>query len=88
MIFYPYDLNEYKLNRGVIPDYEAELPGPVVYTTEGLIQNILRTEKNRNNFTSNITIEEFVDKWNEYSDGKASERLINYLIERNQMWKN
>src|SRR5699024_10915802 len=38
MIFYPYDLEEYKAERDFYYDYENLIPGPMVMDTESLIK--------------------------------------------------
>ncbi len=40
MIFYPYDLEHYKKQRGFIEEYHTTVPGPVVYSTRELIEVI------------------------------------------------
>ncbi|NBJ68816.1 CDP-glycerol glycerophosphotransferase family protein [Roseburia sp. 1XD42-34] len=75
MIFYAYDLEVYKSDRGLIEQYETEMPGPIVRSTEEVIaaikQHDFSTEK----------IKSFANTWNQYSKGNSSERLANFIIE-------
>ncbi|RFA34459.1 CDP-glycerol--glycerophosphate glycerophosphotransferase [Virgibacillus dokdonensis] len=75
MIFFAYDLETYKKERGLIDDYETEMPGPVVQSTEEIItvmkQDAFHTEK----------IKSFAKVWNQYSKGNSSERLAKFIID-------
>lgn len=73
MVFYAYDLEEYSSSRGFWENYQQEIPGPVVKTTNDLI-NIIRNEK----FNLN-TVKTFADQWNQYSNGNSSKRLVEML---------
>jgi teichoic acid glycerol-phosphate primase len=74
MIFFPYDLDFYQEERGVIQDYIEEVPGPVVFETEEIIKLI-----KENKFESE-KIHEFSNKWNEYSKGLSSKNLVDYIL--------
>ncbi|KAF0819026.1 glycerophosphotransferase TagB [Bacillus sp. ZZV12-4809] len=73
MIFYPYDLEAYKSERGFWEDYAEFVPGPVAFSTEEIIeiieQDLIDYEK----------IKRFKDEWNQYSNGNSSEKLIRAL---------
>ncbi|MFG6114129.1 CDP-glycerol glycerophosphotransferase family protein [Halobacillus sp. MO56] len=73
MIFYSYDLEEYKRSRGFWEDYHSTIPGPVVSTTEDIIATI-----KRNNFNME-QIKQFAEQWNQYSKGNSSSQLIEKL---------
>lgn len=73
MIFFAYDLESYKKERGFWENYRIEMPGPVVQSTEGIVEEI----KNGDSYQEEI--EKFAAKWNKYSDGKSSEKLIRFL---------
>lgn len=69
MIFYAYDYEVYKENGGFWEDYQTSMPGPIVATTAEVIAEVkspIDTDR----------IKQFSQKWNEYSDGKASEKFI------------
>lgn len=73
MIFFAYDLAEYRQTRGFWTDYGELVAGPVVTDTEGLI----RVMKEGNYDIQRIR--DFADQWNQYSTGTSSEKLINLL---------
>lgn len=76
MLFFAYDLEKYRQQRGFWEDYVASSPGPIVRTTEELVEKICsvdyRLEK----------IEPFNLKWNEYSNGHSSENLVDFLFKK------
>ncbi|PGC26948.1 CDP-glycerol--glycerophosphate glycerophosphotransferase [Bacillus wiedmannii] len=74
MVFFPYDLKKYAKKRGIIGDYKRNVPGPVVYNTNELIDVITK-----GSFDTEI-LTEFKLKWNQYSQGNSSEKLVNYLF--------
>ncbi|WP_411843751.1 CDP-glycerol glycerophosphotransferase family protein [Salinicoccus sp. HZC-1] len=73
MIFYPYDLEEYKDTRGIWFDYETFVPGPVVYSSTEMI-DIIKTEEYR---LEKVLL--FDETWNKYADGRATEKLVSTL---------
>ena len=76
MIFYPYDLEEYKKEQGVIDNYEEMIPGPIAQNTTEII-NLLVTDlidKNK--------INEFHEVWNEFSKGASSKQLVQYILNK------
>jgi teichoic acid glycerol-phosphate primase len=77
MIFFPYDLEFYQEDRGVVQDYIQQVPGPVAFETEDIIKLI------RSNYFDFEKIRDFSNKWNEYSNGTSSKDLLKYIL--NQM---
>ncbi|MBS4174053.1 CDP-glycerol glycerophosphotransferase family protein [Bacillus sp. FJAT-49736] len=73
MIFYAYDLEAYGQERGLWYDYKEMIPGPVVSSTEDIIEQIL------NNSYDMQRIEQFSNDWNKYSVGSSSSQLIRYI---------
>src|SRR5699024_7058652 len=73
MIFYAFDLEEFKEARGLTIDYEAFVPGPVVKTNTELIKRI-----KQNNFDIK-PVKQFAKEWNEFSKGESSANLVNFL---------
>lgn len=73
MIFYAFDLETFKKNRGLTIDYENFVPGPVVKTNTELIKRI-----KENNFDLE-RVKDFSKQWNQYSAGHSSENLVNFL---------
>ncbi|MBS4178109.1 CDP-glycerol glycerophosphotransferase family protein [Lederbergia citrea] len=76
MIFFAYDLDTYKKERGLWDDYEKMVPGPVVKKTTDIIhlmkENQFDLEQVRN----------YAGKWNKYSTGNSSEKLVKYMFEK------
>ncbi|WP_052342558.1 CDP-glycerol glycerophosphotransferase family protein [Bacillus sp. EB01] len=71
MIFFAYDLEEYKRDRGIAID---EFPGPIVRDTESIIELIKKDA-----FDYGL-IEKYAAKWNKYSRGNASAQLVGYMF--------
>ena len=74
MIFFAYDLNEYEKTSGFWEPYVSSVPGPVAYTTEEVIAAI------KDPTVDLEAIEAFHRKWNTYSTGESSQKLLNYLF--------
>lgn len=75
MIFFVYDIEEYRDNlRGFYVDFEKIAPGPLVKTTEEVIDEILLLEKN--NYRLPDQFEDFYKQFCEWEDGKASKRVV------------
>lgn len=73
MVFFAYDMEEYRIKSGLISDYEHQVPGPVVFSTEAIILAI------KNNKFDYKRIQEFANTWNEYSKGNSSIHLAKYI---------
>ena len=78
LIMYPYDYDDYvKLRGGFYLDYKNDLPGPIVYNEQQLIETILSIDSIRPSFDKKII--EFNKKYNNYNDGHVCENFINML---------
>lgn len=76
MIFYAYDLEYYEHElRGFYYDYKTFVPGPIARTTEEVLKFILE-----DNWDFSF-IKEFKERFNAFSDGKATKRFIDNLFE-------
>lgn len=76
ILFYMYDLEEYKEElRGFYINL-SELPGEIAQTEEKLIENIENVE----NFVYDKRYQEFYEKYNYLDDGKASKRVVEAII--------
>jgi CDP-glycerol glycerophosphotransferase (TagB/SpsB family) len=73
IIFYLYDLDDYKKKRGLQRGFQDWLPGPVARTTDQVVDLI-----NHDSFDIK-QIADFAKKWNTYSDGHASYKLVQYI---------
>ena len=78
MFFFMYDLESYRDElRGFYFDILKEIPGPISKTTEELISDIERYDPS----TYEEKYRAFRDKFNKMDDGKASQRVINRILE-------
>jgi CDP-glycerol glycerophosphotransferase len=76
MLFYCYDLNEYKDTlRGFYFDLIKEAPGPVTMTTQMLIQSIREYDYG----IYEDRYEAFISKYNHADDGNASKKIIELI---------
>lgn len=76
MIFYMYDMEEYRDEmRGFYLDV-SELPGPIVRTEEELAQAVHHADSAQNR----AVLEAFNAKFNYLNDGKAAQRLAEKVI--------
>lgn len=74
MIFYPYDLEEYKKERDFYYSYEELIPGPMVKDTESLIKEIKEGKFDLNR------IRKFKNRFFDIQDGKATERIMKHIL--------
>ena len=78
MFFFMYDLESYRDElRGFYFDVIEEIPGPISKTTEALIRDI--EEYNYNVYEEKYRA--FRNKYNKNDDGKASQRVIDRILE-------
>lgn len=81
MIFYTYDLELYRDKiRGFYMDFEDEAPGPLVRTTEEIIEAIQNIDIIEQQYKNKY--DEFYNKYCYLEDGKASERVVNLLFHK------
>lgn len=74
-VFFTYDLEEYLSNeRGFYYDFKTTVPGPIVRTSDELIDVIRNDEFDRSK------ISEFVNSQFDYIDGNSSKRIVDYLL--------
>jgi len=74
-IFYPYDLADYEIESGFWGPYEDVVPGPVVQSTDEIIELI------RGDDFDLQKVKDFSERWNTYSKGKSAQTLVAYLKE-------
>lgn len=78
MFFFAYDLEDYKDNlRGFYFDFIYEAPGPIIKTTDDLVESIL----NYNVIEYKEKYKAFHDKFNHADDGHASENVVKLITE-------
>jgi len=77
MIFYTYDLENYRDNlRGFYFDLEKEAPGPVVTTTKQLVTEILNNDYDK----YQLKYDTFRTKYNHADQGEASKTVVDLII--------
>lgn len=77
MIFYAYDLEEFSDHgRGFYRNYEEYVPGPVVRTTEELLQVLEKKSWKKEK------LREFVRDSYTYVDGKSTKRVVEFVIKQ------
>lgn len=75
IVFFTYDLDSYLANeRGFYYDFKSTVPGPIVYTSDELIDVI------KNNEFDKSKISEFVKTQFDEIDGKSSKRIVDFLL--------
>ena len=80
IIFYPYDYEKYvELRGGFYLDYKKELPGPVCYDQEELLDELENIDVNKTKYNKKLS--GFNKKYNYLSDGQASKRFIDKLLD-------
>ena len=74
IIFFAYDLDNYMNNeRGFYLDYKKDLPGPIVYSTEELVNTIkdgIDTSK----------LNPFIQTQFDDVDGHSSKRIVDFVL--------
>lgn len=79
ILFYTYDLEKYRDSlRGMYFDMQEECPGPLLMTTEDVVESITDivgvTEKYKDKYNA------FYDKFCQWDDGHASEKTIEAIF--------
>ena len=78
MIFYVYDLKEYKEElRGFYFDFVKEAPGPLVTTTVELVEQIKRADFSE----FKEAYQKFCKKYHEFEQGTAAKQIISMIKE-------
>src|SRR5699024_2744667 len=79
MIFYVYDIEDYRDKlRGFYFDFEQEAPGPLVMSTEEIIEHVKKIDEE--GFVPNETISKFYKKFCYLENGDSSERVVNKIF--------
>jgi Putative glycosyl/glycerophosphate transferases involved in teichoic acid biosynthesis TagF/TagB/EpsJ/RodC len=76
IIFYAPDLEEYKENRSFYFNYEEFIPGNVYSDFKDVIEEMLNNEFDRDRLIK------FKNSFFEYKDGKSSNRIVDYILEK------
>ena len=75
MLFYTYDIEKYRSQlRGFYIDMETELPGPLLYTSEEVLNAIINIDKINDQYKEKY--EEFYNRFCHLDDGNASKKVV------------
>ncbi|CAM3955019.1 CDP-glycerol glycerophosphotransferase family protein [Mesobacillus thioparans] len=75
ILFYTYDLEKYRDQlRGFYIDFENEGPGPLLRTSEDVIDAIENLEQIKQDYSQRY--EDFYEKFCSWHDGKSTERVV------------
>ncbi|MCQ2976738.1 MAG: CDP-glycerol:glycerophosphate glycerophosphotransferase [archaeon] len=75
ILFYTYDLDKYQnMLRGFYIDIHTEVPGPLVFTTEEIIDKIKNIDKLNEEYKERY--DEFYERFCSVDDGNASKRIV------------
>src|SRR5699024_537686 len=87
MLFFTYDYEIYKNEvRGFYLDFEKESPGPFVMNTDEIISSIQNI--NEINKKYEMKYKSFYEKYCKLEDGKASKRVVDYLLDNDIVSEN
>nr|MDH3105974.1 CDP-glycerol glycerophosphotransferase family protein [Bacillus velezensis] len=76
IFFFTYDLEEYDQKRGLIDNYTSVIPEKACHDSEALLE-----EMTKKPFRAE-EMKRFSDKWNMYSDGNSSSKLLQFAEEQ------
>ena len=81
ILYYTYDLEKYEgMLRGFYIDIHNEVPGPLLFTTEEVIDSINDIESIKKEYSEKYDV--FYERFCNIDDGNASKRIVN------EVWKN
>ena len=79
ILFYTYDIDKYKNQlRGFYIDMETEIPGPLLYTSEEVVQAIENIDQVNEQYKERY--DAFYDRFCCYDDGHASENVAEEVL--------
>ena len=79
MLFFTYDLEKYRdVLRGFYIDIEKEVPGPLVYTSEEVVESIKDIDSIREKYQDRY--EEFYNRFCGWEDGQASKKVVESVL--------
>lgn len=76
MIFFAYDMEDYIAKRDFYYPYESFVPGPIVDTTDGII-DVIQNQKYELE-----KLNDFRNKFFDQFDGKSTERVVDMILDR------
>lgn len=79
MIFFPYDIDEYRKINELCVDYYKDLPGPFAHSATELLEVLKTVEVDGKQVSYRKKYEQFVEKYHVHQDGLSSKRLFDYV---------
>ncbi|MED5049387.1 CDP-glycerol glycerophosphotransferase family protein [Bacillus siamensis] len=76
IFFFTYDLEEYDQKRGLIDNYASVIPGRACHDSKALLEEMTKKPFHAEE------MKRFSDKWNMYSDGSSSSKLLKFAEEQ------
>ncbi|WP_269774204.1 CDP-glycerol glycerophosphotransferase family protein [Bacillus siamensis] len=76
IFFFTYDLEEYDQKRGLIDNYASVIPGRACHDSKALLHEMTKKPFHAEE------MKRFSDKWNMYSDGNSSSKLLKFAEEQ------
>jgi CDP-glycerol glycerophosphotransferase len=81
MLFFTYDLEKYRdVLRGFYFDIEKEVPGPLLFTTEEIVEAVRNIDRISRDYSQRY--EEFYHRFCEWEDGHAAEKVVKSVFVR------
>jgi len=81
MLFFTYDLEKYRdVLRGFYINIEKEVPGPLLFTTEEVVDAVHNIEEVNEQYQQRYV--EFYDRYCIWEDGHASEKVVKSVFEK------
>ena len=75
LLFYTYDLDKYRdVLRGFYIDMETELPGPLVFSSEEVVDKIKNIDQLNADYQEKY--QQFYQRFCSWEDGNASKRVV------------
>lgn len=79
ILFYTYDLDKYRDQlRGFYIDFEKDAPGPLLRTSDQVIDAIKNIEQIKSDYMNNY--EAFFEKYCSWHDGKTTEKVVKKVL--------
>ena len=82
MIFFPFDLQEYSLEPGLLYEYEENIPGPIVLDKESFFKTLSECINNPEDWGEKRRI--IRDKFHHFQDGKACQRILQSIFNKQE----
>ncbi len=81
MLFFTYDLEKYRdVLRGFYIDIEKEVPGPLLFTTEELVEAVKNISSVQKEYADRY--ESFYQSFCEWEDGHASQKVVESVFKK------